>query len=453
MARRALRYVDGQTLVLPIVMHDSCIDVPCDERRTCINGGKCVPATIVDPSRCATPGGCDESTLGDGAGGDGGAGDGGDASLDAGSDAPGPDAGPSSETPSPLALGYKHTCVVSSGAVKCFGDNTTGQLAKDPVTVENSPTPLTIASTNGADAVWTRESTTCARVGTAVTCWARSDKHQTDVTAAVKQPGIIAAMSGARNVGPGYLHTCWVAGGDAKCWGAAPGASPATAKADGTIDVTPNAASRSDVVQIASGEKFSCARTTAGKVFCWGANDEMQANGVSVSGTIAPPAEIDLGAQAAVQIGAGAYFACALLQSGTVKCWGNNEFKQLGRRVDPGPRAGVGDVELASGVLSGVQRIAVGNSFACAVLAARDLWCWGLNEQGQLGRNDPGGPLTSSTPAPVTGLVDVEHAAAGAFHACAITRAGKLRCWGQGVDGQIGQIVNESRVPVDVTLP
>jgi alpha-tubulin suppressor-like RCC1 family protein len=439
-ARRALKYVEGATLTLPIVMHESCVDVPCSPTETCVEGGRCVSAVVRDPSRCAQASGCGEDQLGAPADPDGGV--------------PDADAGPGVDAPTPIAAGYKHTCVAKNGNVSCFGDNGTGQLGRDPSIVPFSAAPLLISAAGGAIALATRESTTCARRAGDIVCWGRSDRHQRDVTTESREPAPIAAFGAAASIAPGYLHTCWIAAGDAACWGEAPGGTPGATLDSGAISSTVRSAGLTNVVEVASGEAFACARTSAGKVHCWGQNDDMQANAESTTSPIVNPVPIELGtSQPAEQIGAGAYFACARIADGTVRCWGNNEFEQLGRLTNPGNRAGVGVVQTATGAaLSGVRRIAVGNSFACATLTNGELHCWGHNEFGQLGRDDPGGPRTSPTPQAVTSLTDVEHAAAGAFHACAITRSGVVKCWGQGNDGQIGRL-QDSRVPVEVTVP
>lgn len=62
-ARRALRFIPGQSLYVPVFMGAVCKGVPCEATQTC-SGGTCASAVIEDSSRCAEPGGCDESALG-----------------------------------------------------------------------------------------------------------------------------------------------------------------------------------------------------------------------------------------------------------------------------------------------------------------------------------------------------------------------------------------------------
>ncbi len=151
-------------------------------------------------------------------------------------------------------------------------------------------------------------------------------------------------------------------------------------------------------------------------------------------------------ATSATQVVTGTDHTCALTSSGGVRCWGGNDFGQLGdgrtiTRSLPGA---------VSGLTSGVQAIAAGNSFSCALLNAGGVQCWGLNKSGQLG---DGTGKERHTPVDVSGLTSgVQAIAAGASHACALTTGGGVKCWGLNSDGQLGDGTTKiRRTPVDVT--
>lgn len=101
--------------------------------------------------------------------------------------------------------------------------------------------------------------------------------------------------------------------------------------------------------------------------------------------------------------------------------------------------------------ISGTTAISVGASYTCA-LHKGGVRCWGNNVNGMLGN---GSNVDSHVPVPVSGLGSgVVSVVTGDHHACALTTAGGVKCWGRGVEGQLGTgappFVNESRVPVDV---
>lgn len=82
-----------------------------------------------------------------------------------------------------------------------------------------------------------------------------------------------------------------------------------------------------------------------------------------------------------------------------------------------------------------VAKVVGGYFHTCARLTDDRVWCWGSNEQGQLGFGAP--TLYVPTPARVN-LTDVADVAAGAFHTCALTRGGEVYCWGRNAELQLG---------------
>ena len=144
-----------------------------------------------------------------------------------------------------------------------------------------------------------------------------------------------------------------------------------------------------------------------------------------------------------VDIVAGHDDTCALLQDGTVECWGVNTYGQLGdgtttTRTVPTPVSG----------LSGVQSLSIRGFTSCAVRTDNTVWCWGDNSSGQLG---DGTTTDRSTPVQVSGLLDAVSVAVGGGHACAVRLTGHIACWGNNTLGQLGDggIANQA-TPVEV---
>jgi len=115
------------------------------------------------------------------------------------------------------------------------------------------------------------------------------------------------------------------------------------------------------------------------------------------------------------------------------------------RAIDPG--------EAGATTVDDRDRISVGHRYACAVDTTGQVLCWGWNTVGQLGigRIEGHGGAAYPAPLPVQGLTNAVGVAAGYQHACALQASGSVRCWGAGLDGQLGDGRDEDSVsPVAV---
>jgi len=130
-----------------------------------------------------------------------------------------------------------------------------------------------------------------------------------------------------------------------------------------------------------------------------------------------------------VQITAGATHTCVLGSDGTVWCWGDNKYGQLGATI--AEEGSLVPVHVAD--IAGVTRIGAGIYHTCAI-AGGVLHCWGRNDFGQAG----GVPDNVLTPTPVDGIEDAVDVSAGYFHSCAETAMGEVYCFGNNGEGQLG---------------
>jgi alpha-tubulin suppressor-like RCC1 family protein len=206
-------------------------------------------------------------------------------------------------------------------------------------------------------------------------------------------------------------------------------------------DLPPPLLAKPELRKIAVGSGHSCVVIDQG-VQCWGDNHYGQLLLPKKKAFVSRPTAI-AGLQSGVRsIVSGLHHLCALMESGDVKCWGSNQYGQLGV---PGPD----NSKLVSvkGLPSGIRQIAAGDFHTCVATPFQVL-CWGRNDRGQLG---DGTFEDSDEPVVVQEIRhDVHVMAAGAAHTCIIEDK-TVKCWGRNYDGQLGTADNQDRaVPAAV---
>lgn len=201
----------------------------------------------------------------------------------------------------------------------------------------------------------------------------------------------------------------------------------------------------SDAVDLA-GQRFHCARSSAGSVQCWGYPRpcEEPSSGAA-SGPTPPHARPDLAALHGLSFTDNG--VCGV-QGSSVLCCGPNDLGQLGDGTT------IKHDELTPVKLQGVP-VSVMRGWgvtACALMADSSVQCWGRNNAGQVGDGTTGN--IRLTPVHVGGLTDVVRLAVGGSHACALLRNHTARCWGDNQHGQLGDGTMQQRsLPVPVLAP
>ena len=203
---------------------------------------------------------------------------------------------------------------------------------------------------------------------------------------------------------------------------------------------------------IATGNFHSCA-VLAGAVRCWGFGGHGAlgyGNTTSIGDDDAPDAAgpVALGAgRTAVAVAAGSVHTCALLDNGTVRCWGFGGDGRLGY----GNTLTIGDDETPASLPAGVnlgpgrtaKAITAGSGHTCAILEDDTVRCWGFSLDGRLGygRTDSIGDdeaAGSAGPVNLGAGRTAKAIAAGGSHTCALLDNGGVRCWGFGGEGRLG---------------
>jgi alpha-tubulin suppressor-like RCC1 family protein len=146
-----------------------------------------------------------------------------------------------------------------------------------------------------------------------------------------------------------------------------------------------------------------------------------------------------------VDVGVGFAHACAVVSQGEIYCWGDNQSGQLG--LDIGMQIGRAALQV-EGLPGPAVKVSAGSAHTCAIVGGGAVWCWGQNVDGQLG---DGSFSNWRGPAPVVGLVESAiDVSLGGAHTCVLLESGAVRCFGRNDRGQIGDGSTVDRaIPVE----
>ena len=340
--------------------------------------------------------------------------------------------------------GNNYSCaLLGTGRIKCWGG--WGIFSTIPSLEQLTPVNVT-----GLDSNVTQVSTglrhTCALVSGGAQCWGYNNDGKLgdgSVTYRSTPVAVVGLSSGVTAIYSGRIHTCAIASGAAKCWGN--GSSGQIGNGAYTRQLTPATVSglTSAVTAMAVGDGFSCA-VVLGGAKCWGYNSVGQL-GIGSKDSAWTPVEVSGLASGVSDIVAGSEHACALLSNGAVKCWGRNNFGQLG--------IGSNDDKLTPTAVTGlsvkVLAIKAASATTCVLLTGGAVKCWGAGNGGALGN---GANDSSTTPVSVSGLSSgVTAIGGGSSNFCAILSGGALQCWGSGAYGKLGNgTKTNSNIPIAV---
>ena len=226
------------------------------------------------------------------------------------------------------------------------------------------------------------------------------------------------------------------------------GAHPAPDTTPIPLDTSPPDAGPPDVGcggtsmrRLSAGGDATCALADDSTVHCWGAFDTFEwGKPKRIEG-------VDCASQVSVSPASGGSSHACALAGGSIWCWGNNATGALG---DPSALSD-GTPFHVPGIDTAVE-IASGRDMTCARLADGTIRCWGNDIRGALG--DGGSAVMGVPPVTVVGLTDADALFAGADSACARHASdGSYACWGMNDQGQLGRGFTtdaDARTPVDV---
>ena len=354
-----------------------------------------------------------------------------------------------------VSAGKEHTCALSGdGSAYCWGSNEFGQLgiAADMTTCFREDRPIAcqrrpVATGNGLRfrQISAGRAHTCGLAfDFHVYCWGDNLDGQLGDPSVRRSSDPVAALSNDlfTEVAAGGSHTCALrTDGVLFCWGAnADGQlGLATVGSGSAIPVAAQTTQR--FASVAAGNRRTCARVPDGTSYCAGATWSSRQNGVDVTRPVGSLFRV-LQAPAFEALAVGTNTTCGIALDNAAYCWEANSAGTIGDGTTNGttfPRPVSGGLRFAS--------ISVGSRHSCAIADTGLAYCWGADDLGQLSVS-PGSLNSrcgypsfacSATPIRVTGWRVFSQISAGqGDHACGLTLAGSIYCWGAGGLGQRG---------------
>ena len=206
---------------------------------------------------------------------------------------------------------------------------------------------------------------------------------------------------------------------------------------------------------IAAGTYNGCAILENQSMVCWGDNEYGQLGDGTTDGS-AVPIYVNVAAnEIPVEVTVGQVTACALMESGNIYCWGSGYYGKMGNGEpwsDDYVNTEMRQVLLPEG--QGGQTVSISSGHICTILDNGDVYCWGRNRNGQLGY---GGTSNRNIPVKVNlpGQRSAIAISTGTDMTCAITTDGMGYCWGENDEGQLGNGTTNTRktTPVEVLFP
>ncbi|HTZ30795.1 MAG TPA: fibronectin type III domain-containing protein [Streptosporangiaceae bacterium] len=361
-----------------------------------------------------------------------------------------------------VTAGNAYACAIEIGQAYCWGANSSGQLGNGTTTSSSVPVPVYtggVLAGKTLTQIGAGFNHTCALASSgAVYCWGANSYGQLGNNSTTPSPVPVAvttsgALSGKiiTQIAVGNSHTCALdSSGAAYCWGA--NGNGDLGNNSTTASVVPVAVSTSGVLagqtltQITAGYAHTCAVSSAGAAYCWGANGNGQLGNSSTTQSLVPVAVTASGVlsgKSLTQISADqeGMYTCALDSTGLGYCWGSNNYGQLGNG-GAASTPGVPVAVVTSGVLSGrtLSQMATGSATTCAVGSTGAAYCWGQGVNGELGN---GATSNSSVPVAVSlsGALSgqaLTQVSDGTNFSCAMASTAAVYCWGLGSSGQLG---------------
>ena len=370
---------------------------------------------------------------------------------------------------SEVSVGNNFACALTrTGAVYCWGSNEFGQLGQESNQSRNAPVLV-----NGLPAGFTslaaRGNRVCVVSGD-VYCWGEFSNNSFTSSSKQATPTKLDNSAGAFGVSLGNNFGCVKFSSFVSCWGS---------NNHGQLGVGNKTDSNrlqqvsgiSAVKQVVTGSAFACVLDTPGDTFCWGENQSGQ---LGITAGADQSTRIPTGASKSAFLASYGSTNCSLKLDGYVACIGdvssgqsgvvatsasvllNTQVSNVSRISTSATTTCAINVSTSSALYCwgplapedtdlAIDEVSVGNSSACAISNAKNLYCWGSNSSGQLGDSSVKTPTLQLNK--VASDASFSKVAVGYRHACAVTDAGLVYCWGDNSRLQLGSTGVDSKTP------
>jgi alpha-tubulin suppressor-like RCC1 family protein len=349
--------------------------------------------------------------------------------------------------PLSIAAGQGHTCVVlGSGDVYCWGLNASGQsgsaLSSGVLLKATKVANLGPALTVSAKTVHT-----CALLQDhTAACWGFAYYYAlgSTSTADTGMPVAVAGAASILEIEAGHVYTCWrSSAGSVYCFGAQChnrlGYSNSSTDCNYRTAASSAGSPISGTSMMSLGHAHGLVRISSGNTSLqgWGydGSGQLAAGGTNANGRAVGPLGNAGAAEItnAVDLATGQNITCAVLGTGKVMCSGSDLQGELGD--DATLSSSIRMVEVAG--ISNAKRVWANYNHVCAQLADASVMCWGRNDSRQLLAD------TATFQQPVPIAIDtlpgqVVEMAMGEQHTCAILSTKRVACWGSNAQGQLG---------------
>jgi alpha-tubulin suppressor-like RCC1 family protein len=261
-------------------------------------------------------------------------------------------------------------------------------------------------------------------------------------------PGPVAGGIAFSELAAGASHTCGLGlNGVAYCWGENSEGQLGDGTIGGARSVPAPVAAANRFFQLTAGVLHNCGVAKNSRILCWGSNRVGQLGGGTTVERRAQPTRV-AGNHLFTNVGGKASHTCGITVERRTYCWGDNSYGALGHGT-------TGEVRYAPVIVVGdfkFRAVDGGAWHTCALTGSSKLRCWGGNEFGQLGN---GTTRDRSTPgSAIQGLV-FDQMTTGGLHTCGLTVfEGQAYCWGSNSAGQLGDGTTTTRLtPTPVAGP